>query len=94
MLGWIKRRLREWLNDEPLSTTLEIMLDGDIKKVVATGRIGQRLICFVPSNRGHREYLAAEHQACDKDHFWGLWRQFGGVESGATWEDGTPFSPS
>lgn len=91
MLNWIRQKLRNWLKEEePVSQKIEASIDGNLVFVFATGVIGLRLNCNIPAQHGSRVYLLSDHQVCNKEHFWNLWKHLGGK---ASWEDGEPFEP-
>lgn len=91
MLNWLKRKIRDWLKeDETISNTLEANIYGKVTKVFATGVVGIRLQCNVDLLKGGGVYLLGDHQACDKNHFWKLWKHLGGK---AQFDDGEKFDP-
>ncbi len=92
-MEWLKRKIRRWLAEDagPPAPVLEAIINGQIVRVIPVTAVGTGLMCRVPSkNKAMSQQIILEHSAADRDHFWDLWRHFGGR---AVWEDGTEFEP-
>ncbi|KKN88400.1 hypothetical protein LCGC14_0249630 [marine sediment metagenome] len=88
MLGWFKRLLRCWLLVESRpSMILEVVLGGDIQKVVVSKVVGNRILCTIPGKGESACHLIGIGQAVDKKHFQELLKTLGGDEW--FWPDGS-----
>lgn len=75
----------------PPSRIIEIMVDGEIKRVAVQSVVGLGFTCTIPSSDGAtRMRVIQAGQAVDPQHFWRLWRSMGGC---ALWPNGSEFRP-
>jgi len=88
MLGWLKKRLRRWLElDEPARVnSLECLIEGQLHRMAVGEPVGVRLTVY----DGRGTYLVGASQCIDKHEFWRAWSQ---RTKPITFEDGTPFEP-
>ncbi len=82
---WLRVRLRDWLiGPPPKPGSIEVMLDGEIRRVAILGTAGLTLrVCHGKSIR-----LISASQVADQERFWAAWRAWS--PDTLVWEDGSP----
>ena len=91
MIRWILRFLRWLIGADPPSRAIEVVVDGELKRVVAQFVVGAAIQCTIPTSDGTtRIRVVTAASAVDQGHFWKLWRSMGGQ---GVWPDGTEFRP-
>ena len=91
-MKWFKRLIRLFLKNildegKPDLNEIEVLIDGKIEILNATGVVGIGLVCVWRNG----ERMIFPHEARSKERFQELWAKLGG--KCATWADGTPFEP-
>ena len=87
-MRWLKKWIRDWLEDDEPPRSLEIKIGDDRTEVFPERAVGTAL--FVTWHQGSRVITAA--QAVDKYKYWKVWKAFS-KGSKIQWEDGDKFDP-
>lgn len=88
MLKWIRGKLRQWLleSDTESPSVLDVLIDGDLKRVAVVGVIGTGVLV----SDGRTQRLVFESQCADPEKFRQVLRKHGPKMH---WEDGDPYLP-
>lgn len=92
--SWIRRKLREFLNEEKSVTreldVIESTRHGRVKRsylIVGASRLSLVGSSIDGGDNSTRNISA--HEAIDQDKFWDIWQSIN-PKGKVTWEDGTP----
>lgn len=95
MMGWLRTRLKRWLDgpekDRAPDLRLQCRVPGGGGHVVRTYLIGGArgmLLEGLELEGGQEVRLLADWQAVDREQFWAIWRHFTPDWRGWRWESG------
>ncbi len=89
MKKWLKAWIQNWLKADAIPGELEILEDGKISIVTAVKVVGIfHLQCTVKGTDEVR--LVSLAQARDERRWKELYKELGGINKKAVWEDGSP----
>ncbi len=95
-MGWLRRKLRAWLLDEPAELDFRLEALVPTKRGAVTdlfliqGARGVKLLGIPADDSDGGVRLIGEEGVKDKEHFWRLWKHFN-PDTPLQWEDGEPF---